>query len=112
MDDVVRTANAAVATHVRRIATLISVVYGAELNDLVDLLAYVADATTDGDALRMVYLVCLDAEPSLQRYERSRHAGKYAVFAPLLRRRTEEFLDHAIDLPLYVEYCCDDYVLS
>ena len=112
MDDVVRTPNAAVAAHVRRIATLISLVYGAELNGLVDVLTFATQEPLDGEALRMVYLVCLDAEPALQRYERKLHADKHDVFAKSLRRHTEAFLRLAIDLPRYVEACCDDYVLA
>lgn len=101
-----------IAQCVQRISRLLSIVYGAELNGLVDRVTYVASVPTSVTSMRLVYLVCLDAEPSMQRYERSINAGKYAVFAPSLRQHTEDLFDLRISAHQYVEACCNDYVLA
>ena len=112
MEAIVGCDPAAIAHQVQRIARLLSVVYGADLNGIVGRLRFLASAATDTTSLRLAYLVCLDAEPSMQRYERSVHAGKYAVFETALRQRTEDLLDLRLDAHQYVQACCDAYVLA
>jgi len=112
MEAVVAADAATMSKHARRVAKILSVVYGAELNGVVDQIVHVAAMGTDTTSLQLVYLVCLDAEPAMQRYERSQNAEKYAVFAPSLRVHTEALLDLVLTGPQYVEACCNDYVLS
>ena len=112
MDAIVAADTARMVKHARRVATLISAVYGAELNCVIDQIMFVAASATDVTSLQLLYLVCLDAEPAMQRYERSQNAEKYAVFAPSLRRHTEDLFDLRIDAHEFVEACCNDYVLA
>ena len=111
MDEVVDVDVLRLVDVVRRLVVMLEAVYGVPIARVVESLSQ-ACAVRDPTTLRLIYLVCLDDEPSLQRFERARHADKMDVFLPLLRRATEDYFQCELDDHEYVVRCCNAYVLA